>query len=378
MKQPTLFCHLTVVVVTLCTYLDAQQAPQGSGPETVEAVEKIGVQGSWVKKREMLLKSNEVNQQIQELAGQIEPIRKSFMDRYATIDAALDTYYKTIGLEQGKLQELFDDIVRYIEKKRAKEIAALGITQGQPVDPELQAKIDVIENSVTEAKQKLEQLKLDMKSVEDLDHSLSDRIKRVDETITSISTEATRANEIVEGLWSVIDHNKARDNYYDLTNNILEKIKSYQSYLNTDLSQDFDTVISTVQTQITTTQESIKKLEEDGLFIKNRAERVKEEKIKAVAKKEALETQTTVAKVLAQKPVVQVSWYTNAYNHIAHFVQSLYNGLIIIKANITNAFWPNPKNAKSAATPKPASLPPTTETVPNTPVTVPAPSQTQP
>ena len=89
MKQPTIFCHLTIVVVSLCISLHADQAPQGPGPETVEAVEKIGVQGSWVKKRELLLKSNEVNQQIQELAGQIEPIRKSFMDRFGAIDAKI-------------------------------------------------------------------------------------------------------------------------------------------------------------------------------------------------------------------------------------------------------------------------------------------------
>ena len=202
MKIHTFFYCLLVILSAhsspLCAQQNVTQAPATSGPETVEIPEKIGVQGNWVKKRELLLKSNEVNAQIQELAGQTEAIRKSFIDRYNTIDSVLDGYYKSIGLEQGKLQELFDDIMRYLEKKRTKTIASLGITQSQPIDPELQAKIDIIEGTINESKQQLEQLKLDMKSIEDLDHSLNERIKRLDETIGTITSEAARANDIIK------------------------------------------------------------------------------------------------------------------------------------------------------------------------------------
>ena len=68
----------------------ATSASQGPGPETLEQIDKIGLQGNWVKKREWLVKANEVNYEIQDVALQTEQIRKTFITRYNQIDNDLD------------------------------------------------------------------------------------------------------------------------------------------------------------------------------------------------------------------------------------------------------------------------------------------------
>ena len=103
---------------------DMQMPPVG--PETIElSEEQIGAQGNWVKKREWLKESQRVNDQIQDLVVTIQKSRRSYTDKYTGIDNELDTFYKEDGLEQGKILELLNDVEKYLEKKRKKEIERL-------------------------------------------------------------------------------------------------------------------------------------------------------------------------------------------------------------------------------------------------------------
>jgi len=317
------------------------QPPSNAGPETVDSVEKIGVQGNWVKKRDWLLKSHDVNNEIHDIVLHVEKVRKTYIDKNSQIDTELDTYYKHLGLGQGKIQELFDNIFRYLDKKRTKGIATLKVSD-EVKDPELQAKIDIIEQSARTSKQQLEQLKLDMKSIEDLDRSLSDRIKRFDEQASMMQEEATKAQARTNELWSIIDHNKARLYYYELKNAILEKVKATQSYLAEDLLKDFDAVIETIKKQITITQDQIKKIESDGIFIKERARRVKEMKLKDLEaqKSSAVHSPAEQPKVPAVK--LEAHWYDRVYAIGRWFVS--------IMARIKNALF----GVTPTAVPKPA------------------------
>jgi hypothetical protein len=252
------------------------------GPNTAQSTEKIGTQGNWVKKREWLMKSHEAFAEIQEIVTQTEQARVIFVTKLNDVDRMLDTYYKGVGFADGKINELLSNIAEYLEKKRQKDLAAIGAT-GEKQDPTLQAKIDIIESNLKHNSQQLEQLRLDMKAIEDLGKSLIERVKRVDERLINTQTEFTKAQNIINDLWDIIDHNKARDKYYELKITILEKIKSEQEYLKQDLLSDFDVVTQTIVTQIARTEEEIKKIEANGLFIKNRAQRIKELKLKEAA-----------------------------------------------------------------------------------------------
>jgi len=288
MKPLVLARAFFVVAMTTSSIVlptDGQPQLASAGPNTAD-VQKIGVQGNWAKKREWLMKSHEAFSEIQELVNQTEQLRRIFIDKLNDTDRTLDTYYKGLGLSEGKINELFENINAYLEKKRKKDMSAVGAS-AERQDPELQAKIDIIESNIKHYTLQLEQLRLDMKAIEDLGKSLVDRIKRVDERLQTIQQEFTKAQTIINDLWDIIDHNKARDKYYELKITILETIRNEQQYLQQDLLADFDTVVQTIVAQIGRTESEIKTIEAEGLFIKNRAQRVKELKLKEAASKNA-------------------------------------------------------------------------------------------
>src|SRR5579862_8332215 len=83
--------------------------PAGGGPETVAlSQDKVGTHGNWMKKRDWLMKTNEANNELQEMVLGINAMRKTYDEKYTGIDEILDGFYKQLGQEQGKLQEVFD------------------------------------------------------------------------------------------------------------------------------------------------------------------------------------------------------------------------------------------------------------------------------
>ncbi len=344
----------------------ASTPPATAGPETVESIEKIGVQGNWVKKRDFLIKANEVNNDIQEITVQIESVRKLYMDKQNEADEILDAYYKQLGLEEGKVQELFDSILRFLDKKRKKDIATLIPQEGDQRDSDLQAKIDVLEESIKSSKQQLEQLKLDMKSIEDLDHSLADRIKRMDEYINKIHEDANRAKVLTDELWNIIDHNKARTSYYELKN-IFEKLKNIQSYLKDDLFKDFESVIETIKKQIAITQDQIKKIENDGIFIKNRSERVEALKLKELKLKREEAEQVAKEPAAPAKIKKPLTWQEKLYEQWNVISQKFVDLWKWLKLKVLGPEVPTIIKTK----PLPQPTAPKAESVPSQPTTSP-------
>lgn len=345
----------------------AQQQPT----ETVEPIEKIGTQGNWVKKREWLIKAHEVTNEIQDVVAQTEQVRKTFIDAYNDIDVILDKYYQDLSLGDGKIQGLFDNIKRYLDKKQKKERALLEASIDEKPDFSLQEKIDNIGRSIKPLKQQLAQLKLDMKSIEDLGKSLADRIKRVDEQMGILQESATTAKDIANQMWNIIDHNKAREQYYNLKLSILEKAKAINVYLKEDLFKDFGSVIGTIKTQIARTQDQIKKLEADGLFIKDRAQKIQEFKREQESKQktdaEKKESQKEPHKELAAQAVQQPSsWQKKIYDFGSAIKKYFQELVVLVKSKLQ-------KQAQSTPA---TSTPPHQSVVPQAPA--PATAQTPP
>lgn len=305
--------------------------PGAAGPNTIDDSAKIGLQGNWVKKREWLIKAHELNNEVQDLADKVEPIRKDFTERFNKIDSTLDVYYKSAGLGQGKIDDLFEDIMRYLDKKRKRTLVEFNVSAQQRPDPDVQAKIDLVEDEVKDARQQLEQLKLNMKSIEDLGRSLGDRMKRLDEQSNQISEEADRASKIAEEMWDIIDHNKARDSFYQIKVSS-EKIKNIQAYLSEDLMKDFDSVSETINSQIQQTQDQVKKLEDNGFFIKNRAERVKEAKVKKIEeeKKKRKEVIAAKKKIVLPPP----TFLSRLVDMAKNFMKNIYTAFVWLKNKV--------------------------------------------
>ncbi|MBM3887381.1 hypothetical protein FJ364_05630, partial [Candidatus Dependentiae bacterium] len=229
------------------------------GPNTVnQPEEKIGTSGNWVKKKDFLMRAFDMQKEIEELATQIQSYRSIYQQKFNAIDDQLDIFYKQLGLEQGKVQGLFSQLNEYIEKKKQRKTAR--IKENIKDVREQQLAVEQLEESLKTNKDTLEQLKADMKSIEDLDKSINTRLQKADEQIAVAQQEAARTQEIVQSMWDMIDDKRAKAAYFELKDGILRKLQTINSYLQQDLLGDLEKVAGTIEAQIKKTREEVKQL----------------------------------------------------------------------------------------------------------------------
>ncbi|MFA6535540.1 MAG: hypothetical protein WCS92_04745, partial [Candidatus Babeliales bacterium] len=194
------------------------------------------------------------------------------------------------------------------------------------VDQDYAKKIDLLEGQIRQMESDLEQLRLDMDSIADVDKSLTQRLQKVDEQITISMTHAEAAKTKVEDLWDIIDDKKARAIYYEVLN-IEENLKAILSYLQDVLAGDFDKVVSLAKEKIALVASNIKKLEEKGLIIRDRSHRIEQIKLEEMQK---IEMESKQAKKEEEiKPVVkkepQLGIVQKIYAFIVGGIAKVYN-----------------------------------------------------
>ncbi|KKQ49300.1 MAG: Ribonuclease Y [candidate division TM6 bacterium GW2011_GWF2_38_10] len=310
------------------------QEPNGS--QTIALPdEKIGIQGNWMKKKDWLLRSNEVFDALQASVNNLQTVRQDYQKKYHAIDKEFDAFYKKASLEQGKIQELFAGLERYLEKKKKEKEDEYTQENQTPEQEELAnreylLKVELLNDEIKKNREELEQLKLDLQSIEDLDKSIIARLERFDEQFEKAHDLYDQAEQDIEQLWDIIDDSLAREIYYKLKNNITLHIEAITGYLQEDLAKDLDSVIETARSQIKKTEEEIKALEEKGFIVKDRSRRIEEIKLQEIqqqeqAKKEAEQIPTKIEtidlKKIKRKPT---RWYEKAYDWFTTMISKIY------------------------------------------------------
>ncbi len=258
-------------------------AEGGVGPDTFgKSVDEIGMQGNWMKKRAWVIRAFALSDQIQKLLGLIHQTRAQFSAKNDAIDDELDSFYRNVGVEQGKLEEVYGGIKRYLEKLRAKENEHLAESPRSYF-----SSLEEARDGINKQERQLSQLRFLMDSVTELDRSLEDRLKKADETIATAQHIAQGETELLDSLWYVIDDRKAQSIYFKIKNGVLAKVQAGHDYLTSKLLQDFEDVIVKIQEQMKAAIAVIDQLESAGVIVKDRTQRL--EGIKQQALKEQAE-----------------------------------------------------------------------------------------
>jgi hypothetical protein len=293
------------------------------GPNTVDQAEdKIGTNGNWVKKKDYLMRSFDVQQEIEALATQIETYRSIYQQKFNGIDDQLDAFYKQLGLEQGKVQDIFTQLTEYIEKKKHRRIARFkeNILEVR----EQQLAIEQLEESLKMNQEELAQVKADLKSIEELDKSVNTRMQKADDQIGIAQREAARTKEIVEAMWDMLDDRRAKAAYFELKDGILRRLQNINTYLQQELLSDLEKVGGTISTQIKKAREGVKQLEDKGFIIQDRGKRLDELNIKK-AKEAAEELIKLQHKEHTPKKTIQnIGFFDRLYNKVVDFIAGIY------------------------------------------------------
>ena len=307
---------------------DDSSNDESGGPETVELpADSVGVQGNWMKKKDWLIRAHEVNTQVRQLLLEIQGARTSFNQKYTLIDAKLDTFYRSISTDQGKLNELFDSLEKYLKKKKKQELEKFENANSKEQTKERYSliKIQLLEEDITRKKTQLRQLKLDLQSIEDLDKSITQRLKKVDEEIKNSIEIASQTRKMMEDLWTFIDHKKAEAHYYKIKNDIFERLNSIKQYLNAELLRDFDKVSNAIETQMQKTKVAIDALEKEGFIIKDRTSRIEKIKVdELLAIKMAQEKDAAGNRTKQPRHKKPTTWYGNFYDNCITLAASFY------------------------------------------------------
>lgn len=297
--------------------------PMVAGAQTISLQDKkVGTQGNWVKKREWLKSSLEVNDEIQNLVNQIKQSKTSFINKITSTDNLLDDFYREIAFNQGELQSVFEGLLGYLDKKRKDKIAQIKFAEEQKgVTNEIEIKIDLVEDEIKNLKNQLDQFKLDMKSIEDLDHVLENHLNKLNEQISVAESDAASAKQLVDDIWNMIDDKKARLAYYELKGNIFEKVKVIKTYIQTSLLYNLDSVMNTINNQINQVKDDITNLESNGFIIKNRALRLEQLKLQEL---DALQAGQAVKKTVIKKE--KTDDQGKIYNFLVNVAAYIYKG----------------------------------------------------
>jgi|GEM_PF-1414356 hypothetical protein len=284
-----------------------EDEPEVFGADTEEFSEEvIGIQGNWVKKKKWLKEAHAKNDEIQEVALEVHKAVGDFYEKFKTIDALQDDFYKESGLNRGGIEPLFKDIEKYLEKNKKGDLKALAdgyrvVLQGKTKKVDIYA----IEEEFKKFKGLLEQLKLDIKSIEELDNSVGKRREKLQEQIRMVSDDSDKARKVVDEIWHIIDDRKAEEKFYELRG-ICEKISALKKFVTTDFISDFDSIIQKIKDQIAKTKNSIQDLEKKGIIIENRTERLEQLiRLKAQRKEEEDEEKRIIEEKKANRKALK-------------------------------------------------------------------------
>jgi len=338
-KQILLVCSL----LTSSLVSPQQQAPEPPPTETITETKgaettkfpeaEVGFQGNWRKKNDWLKQAQDKNDELQEAITKIQSAQKDFRNKLKTLDDMFDDFYRQTGFDKGKVEELFTGLAKEIEenKEKTRKLFSQVILN---LDEETEKLATIIKTqytdleSIDEAFKKekisLDQLKLDTNAIVDLDNSVRDRSKKVDEQTQAAQTYIEQSTKLSEKIWHVIDDKKAKQIFYNLSG-INEKMKALLQYITVDLMQDFATVTSTVENQIKKTKVSIEEVEKFEIIVSNRTARLEAARKQAEQefKKQQLSEEERPKKAVTKK---QITWYSKIKTFFVTLYEILFTG----------------------------------------------------
>lgn len=221
--------------------------------------------GNWVKNREWYKQSHEIQEAIQSDLIAIKKSRSKYEKPFADIDTYMNAFYSKYGLEKGNMmafikrresaiEGLKKEQLSYLERKVAKE--RLPSTY---YDIHLEA----MENEIKQYKHDVEQLSLDVKSIQELDEAITQRLSVLDSHIQQAEEEASQAGEKVTSLSETVDDKKSRLIFYELKDVHKEKIKAIKYYVEVTLFNDFKTLIDRLKSHIKVVEKEFEKINEN-------------------------------------------------------------------------------------------------------------------
>lgn len=230
---------------------------QEENKDVLDTVDTQSTSGNWVFKNYWWKKIQDVYSEIQEAFNRVMTLRMKFFEKQCDVDKEFDMFYQKIGLEQGPFQDILDYSLQIIEKEKE--------DQGY-LDKKERAFLDRIKSS----QRALEQLREDIKSVQELDRKIYDALEVVFQQVDV-------CNKYMEEVWTIsrdvareLSDKEARKKYYD-TKGLLEDVNKVHGYLVGPFATYFDQMLKSAHDHTRGIAAQLETLKNSGLDLKKEA-----------------------------------------------------------------------------------------------------------
>lgn len=184
-------------------------------PTTLDTTD-VDAGGNWLLKRAFWEQGERVYEKIMAINSAIYEQQIKFVKARNEADDLSDSSFRKLGFEQGQLSGLFDSMLEDIKKQREQQVGL-----SEPVRQLLK--------SLNEKQQELEQLKLNLQSIEELDNTLDKSMLNLNNQVKSCRDYEKQAWDHFKVIGRELNDKKARLLFYEMQGYLrtVEKNKDY-------------------------------------------------------------------------------------------------------------------------------------------------------
>jgi chromosome segregation ATPase len=237
------------------------QSTQPTVQETMMSIDTMDLdqpEGNWLNKRIWWERAKDKYKECREVFEAIFASRMGFLENRSDIEKTVfDPFYREIGLEQADVKDVLDDLISIIVEERQEA-------------GYLDEKARIFRDMVTAAKKDIEQLKLDIDAISNIDNA-------IDTAVNMLSNKINEAQKFEQSAWDEFDaiarelsDKRAYERYY-VIDGIHKNLKDLQKYINEDFNTYFNGLVMAAQEKTERAKKEIKNLKDHGIDLEEQA-----------------------------------------------------------------------------------------------------------
>ena len=215
-------------------------------------------EGNWLNKRVWWERAKDKYKECREVFEAIFASRMAFLEKRSQVEKTIfDPFYRDMGLEHAELRQVVTSLIDYIEEER-EETGSLTEKERTFLD------------KVTAAKKDLEQVKLDVDAINNIDDA-------IDKAVNTLSNKINEAHRFEQSAWDEFDaiahelsDKRAHDRYY-VIDGIHKNLKDLQKYISAEYTTYFDGLVKAAQDKTERAKKEVKGLKDQDINLEDQA-----------------------------------------------------------------------------------------------------------
>lgn len=246
--------------------------------------------GNFYYKREYYRKAREAYSTLSQKVDQLDALKNTFFKRRSHADKEVTDFNASLGFEEGRIDELLEELSASLAHEREEMI-------------ELTEEERELERQVKEKKQTLEQLKLDLSTLSNIDNALDESIGKVLQTMSKARSYQEKGLESYKAIGQELNDRKAEQLYLSIETDITN-VEGLTKYLKNTLEPFIFQKIQELQGLMSKVHTAANKLKGQGVTLSK--EIAEQEALDKKRKEEELKKELEAK---AKKKVQPKTWW---------------------------------------------------------------------